>query len=215
MSSNTPFMKVNDSDKQRPSDSTGKILPDAMGHTSGEEAGCGEKMKQRKFLIIGVLVGLIVVIILAVTLTGGGGDKPPGPTPPGPNPPAPDPPVPVNRGYNPYYLNSSSIVQSSKNKMSGTLYFNTTLIPNTTFGYGYGNGTDALNITLEPNKIPHGINNNYSESITYDFSQVDYKITKVKFTDDKKTRYAIPNDLVKDMPDSYNMSLDTVGFKMF
>jgi len=79
-------------------------------------------MKQHKFKIIGVLLVLIVGIILALTLTGSG-DKPT-PTPPGPGPGPGPSPIPVNRGYNPYYLNESSIVASSKNKMSGTLYFN-------------------------------------------------------------------------------------------
>jgi len=63
--------------------------------------------------------------------------------------------------------------------------------------------------------IPHGVNNEYLKQITYDFSQVDYKITKVIFQDVNKTRYAIPDTLVGSMPDSYNMSLDTVGFKLF
>lgn len=108
-SNNTPYSKVNDSDKQRPSD--GKILPGEIGHTnSGEDGGCGEKVKQNKWKIVGVLVVLIVAVILAVTLSGSG-DKPtpPGPAP-GPTPPGPTPPEPINTGYNPYYLDENSTI---------------------------------------------------------------------------------------------------------
>lgn len=35
------------------------------------------------------------------------------------------------------------------------------------------------------------------------------------FTDANKTRYAVPDELVGSMPDSYNMSLNTAGFRMF
>lgn len=107
-SSNTPFMKVNDSDKQRPSD--GRVLPSEEGHTGqGGEAGCTEKMKLHKFKIIGFVVVLLIAIILAVTLSGSG-DKP-GPTPPPvPPTPPPNPPIPVNRGYNPYYLDEKSVI---------------------------------------------------------------------------------------------------------
>jgi hypothetical protein len=74
-----------------------------QGHTTAGDHGCGEKVKQHKWKIVGVLVVLIVAIILGVTLSGSGGDKPspgPGPTPPSP----PDPPEPINTGYNPYFL---------------------------------------------------------------------------------------------------------------
>ena len=121
MSGNAPLMKVNDSDKQRPSD--GKILPDAQGHMGTDgEGGCGEKMKQNKGKVIGVLVVLIVAIILAVTLSGGG-SSPPGPTPPGPTPPGPTPPEPINSGFNPYYIGNETITLT-KNKVSGVLLWN-------------------------------------------------------------------------------------------
>lgn len=157
MSNNTPYMKVNDSDKQRPSD--GKILPDMHGHTSGEEGGCGEKAKQHKFKIIGVVVVLLIGVILLVTLTGSSGDNPnpPGPTPPGPTPPAP---IPANSGFNPYYLDENSTISAQKNKVSGTLFFNQTVIdngPKMTFGE---NGTTGVNLTLTPNEIPRGVNSN-------------------------------------------------------
>lgn len=74
---------------------------------------------------------------------------------------------------------------------------------------------DGLNITLQPNTIPHGLNNNYTKNVSYDFSQVDYKITKVRFTDANETRFHVPENLVGGMPDSYNMSLNTAGFKLF
>lgn len=120
MSGNTPLMKVNDSDKQRPSD--GKILPDAQGHMGTDgEGGCGDKMKQNKGKVIGVLVVLIVAIILAVTLSGGGST--PGPKP-GPTPPQPPvPPEPINSGFNPYYIGNETITLS-KNKVSGVLLWN-------------------------------------------------------------------------------------------
>jgi hypothetical protein len=52
-------------------------LPESLGHTGdGEDGGCGEKMKQHKFKIIGVLVVLLVAIILGVTLSGGSDNKP-------------------------------------------------------------------------------------------------------------------------------------------
>jgi len=68
---------------------------------------------------------------------------------------------------------------------------------------------------LTPKNIPNGTNNEYIEAVSYDFSQVDYKITKVLLSDANKTRYSIPDSMVGSMPDSYNMSLDTVGFQMF
>ena len=68
---------------------------------------------------------------------------------------------------------------------------------------------------MKPGSIPIGDNNKYLKAISYEFSQVDYKITKVLLSDANKTRYSIPDSMVGSMPDSYNMSLDTVGFQMF
>lgn len=115
-------MKVNDSDKQRPSD--GKILPDAQGHTTGGgDEGCGEKMKQHKFKIIGISLIVLIAIILGVTLSGGG-DAPPKPKPgPGPGP-GPNPIIPANTGFNPYYVDDTSVISEEKNKISGVLKFN-------------------------------------------------------------------------------------------
>jgi len=101
------------------------------GHTSGDEGGCGEKAKQHKFKIIGVVVVLLIGVILLVTLTGSSGDNPtptpPGPTPPGPTPPSP---IPANSGFNPYYLDENSTISAQKNKVSGTLLFNQSVIDN-------------------------------------------------------------------------------------
>jgi hypothetical protein len=143
-------------------------------------------MKQHKFKIIGVLVVLLVAIILGVTLSGGSDDKPkpgpgPGPTPPGPGPS----PKPINAGYNPYFLNSSSLISTSKNKVSGSLFFNQSVIDDGAEAYAakYASrfGKDGEAIKLYPKNIPTGENNEYLKHITYDFSQVDYKITKVLF----------------------------------
>ena len=151
MSNNTPYMKVNDSDKIRGS---GNILPGEQAHTGGDgEGGCGEKMKQHKFkIIIGVVI-LIVAIILGVTLSGGSSDKPgPAPTPPGPNPgPTPGPGPPINSGYNPYFLNATSNITMSKNKVNGILFYDLTHA-NTTLREG-PNGADLikpLNLTTSP-----------------------------------------------------------------
>ena len=131
-------------------------------------------MKRHKFKIIGVLVVLLVAIILGVTLSGGDDPTPVPPAPPVP-PTPPTPPVPINRGYNPYFLNDTSSIEMTKNKVSGVLYWNQTVIDNKTLS-GYG---EDQNITLQPKSIPIGPNNKYLEAISYDFSQVDYKITKV------------------------------------
>lgn len=78
-------------------------------------------MKQHKFkIIIGVVI-LIVAIILGVTLSGGSSDGPgPAPTPPGPTP---GPGPPINSGYNPYFLNATSNITMSKNKVNGVLFY--------------------------------------------------------------------------------------------
>lgn len=83
-----------------------------QGHTtSGEDGGCGEKAKQHKFKIIAFVVFAIVCIILGVTLTGGK-DPTPGPGPkPGPTPPTPPTPAPIDSGYNPYYLDETSVIK--------------------------------------------------------------------------------------------------------
>jgi len=81
-------------------------------------------MKQHKFKIIGISLIVLIAIILGVTLSGGGGDTPV-PTPPTPpTPPAPPIIIPANTGYNPYFVNDTSMVSMEKNKISGVLYFN-------------------------------------------------------------------------------------------
>jgi hypothetical protein len=53
------------------------------------------------------------------------------------------------------------------------------------------------------------------KTVEYDFSQVDYKITKVMFTDALKERFSINETLVGSKKDSSNMTLDAAGFKMY
>lgn len=85
-------------------------------------------MKQHKYKIIGIVVVLIVAIILGVTLSGSSDSPTPGPTPtPGPGPT----PEPINHGYNPYFLNETSLIMSNKNKVNGRLYFNQSYDSNT------------------------------------------------------------------------------------
>lgn len=127
-----------------------------QGHTTSGGDGFGEKVKQHKWKIVGVLVVLIVAIILGVTLSGSGDKPSPGPGP-GPTPPGPTPPEPINTGYNPYYLDEDTPIQVQKNKVSGHLLFNQTVI-DTKGVRGFG---EDKNITLQPNEIPTGANNEY------------------------------------------------------
>ena len=214
MSNNTPYMKVNDSDKIRGS---GNILPGEQAHTGGDgEGGCGEKVKQHKFKIIIAVVVLIVAIILGVTLSGSSDSPTPTPTPPGPGPgPTPGPGPPVNSGYNPYFLNATSVIMRSKNKVNGRLYFNDTYDPTPPSYRGAAQNGTGLNITLTPDEIPIGENNEWIKTLEYDFSQVDYKITKVMFTDGLKERFSINETLVNSKKDSSNMTLDNAGFKLY
>lgn len=80
-------------------------------------------MKQHKFKIIGISLIVLIAIILGVTLSGGGGDTPNPPTPTPPTPPTPTP-VEANTGFNPYFVNDTSVISMEKNKISGVLYFN-------------------------------------------------------------------------------------------
>ena len=68
-------------------------------------------MKQHKFKIIGISLIVLIAIILGVTLSGGGGDAPVPPTPPTPPTPPPTPPIiPANTGFNPYFVNDTSVI---------------------------------------------------------------------------------------------------------
>lgn len=191
-----PFMKVNDSDKQR------GILPETQGHTT-EEGGWAGRAKQHKWKIIGVVAVLLLALILGLTLGGKKKDN----NGPGPTPPTP---VPINGGYNPYYYDNSSAVSTEKNKLSGVLYFNDSVVHNPTAKYGLG----MDKIMMQPSSIPIGTNNEFIRSASFDFSQVDYKITKVVFGDANKTRFSIPENLVNSKPDVNQMSLNVGGFSV-
>jgi hypothetical protein len=49
---------------------------------------------------------------------------------------------------------------------------------------------------MVPGGIPIGPNNAYIKNVKFEFSQVDYKVTKVLFTDNDKKRFSIPDDVV-------------------
>jgi hypothetical protein len=105
-------------------------------------------------------------------------------------------------------------MEKSKNKVSGILNFNQTVIDN---GPKLGSGLEGLlpNISLSPGSVPTGPANAYMKNASFEFSQVDYKITKVQFSDSDKSRFSIPDSLVNSRSDSHNMSLNSAGFKMF
>ena len=176
--------KVNDSDKQR------GILPETAGHTSGGEGGCGEKVKQHKWKIVAVVAVALVGLILGLVL----GNKGDTPSPPGPGP---TPPAPIDTGYNLYYLNDSDVT-TTKNLVSGVLTFNTSYVNNEKF-LEKTKRTAASAITIAPNEIPIGANNKYIKNVKFEFSQVDYKVTKVHFTDNDTARFNIPTDVVGSM----------------
>lgn len=139
--------------------------------------------------IVAVIAVLIVALILGLVLSGKGDD--PTPVPPKPVPPTPEP---IDSGYNIYYLNESNVTPT-KNLVSGVLTFNTSYENNDKFlERTYKVEGDA--ITMVPNEIPIGPNNAYIKNVKFEFSQVDYKVTKVLFTDNDKSRFSIPDDVV-------------------
>jgi hypothetical protein len=139
--------------------------------------------------IVAVIAVLIVALILGLVLSGKGDD--PTPVPPTPVPPTPEP---IDSGYNIYYLNESDVT-TTKNLVSGVLTFNTSYENNDKFlERTYKVEGDA--ITMVPNEIPIGPNNAYIKNVKFEFSQVDYKVTKVLFTDNDKSRFSIPDDVV-------------------
>ena len=125
-------------------------------------------MKQHKFKIIGALVILIIAVILGVTLTGGTSPAPPNPPGPTPVPPTPTP-VPIDTGFNPYYLYYNTPMEKSKNKVSGILNFNQTVIDQ---GAKLGSGLEGLlpNISLSPGSVPTGPANAYMKNASFEFS---------------------------------------------
>jgi hypothetical protein len=210
--------KVNDSDKQR------GILPETAGHSGGDgEGGCGEIVKKHKWKIVGVVAVVIVATILGIVLgTKGDDPKPPGPKPP----PTPEP---IDSGYNLYYLNKSNVVPT-KNMVTGILSFNDTRIDNKKFLEKSKKIQDSGGIILDAKEdIPMGVvNNEYIKDVKFEFSQTDYKVSRVLFTDNKKSRFSIPGDVVKYGPDTefknnnqmstnmagFNYTLDPFGFEI-
>jgi hypothetical protein len=99
MLSSDKLIKINDSEKQRPS-----TLGETKLGKDHKSDSCLKILKYYKWKIFWVTIFFIVAgIVTWVLIDTSGGDKPPTPTPPGPkpNPPAP---VPVNTGYNLYYM---------------------------------------------------------------------------------------------------------------
>ena len=70
-------------------------------------------------------------------------------------------------------------------------------------------------ITLKPQEIPIGENNPYIKNVSFSFSQVDYKITKVLLTDAEKERFSIPEDVVPSLPDNDKMTISMSGLKVY
>mgnify|MGYP006123223249 CR=1 FL=1 len=116
MLSSDKLIKINDSEKQRPS-----TLGETKLGKDQKSDSCLKILKYYKWKIFWVTIFFIVAgIVTWVLIDTSGGDKPPTPTPPGPkpNPPAP---VPVNTGYNLYYMDKNDTVKSERNKKSGYL----------------------------------------------------------------------------------------------
>jgi hypothetical protein len=208
------LLKVNDSDKPR------GILPETEGHSTDVQPTLLDKAKTHKWKIAAVAAVLLLCLILGLTL-GGKGDEPAPVPPTPPNPPTPPiPPTPPkpNTGVNPYYVNNATI-GVTKYSVMGTLMFNNSAINTTNATDGqYPVGrymSDNGSISLDPATIPTGINNNYTTSVNFEFSQVDFKISKLNFQDAEKNKYSPPADLVYTRDASVEMSLDMVGFKLY
>lgn len=58
------------------------------------------------------------------------------------------------------------------------------------------------------------MNNNWTERVNFEFSQVDFKISKLNFHDANMEKFTPPADLVKTRDASVEMSTDMVGFKL-
>jgi len=137
---------------------------------------------------------------------------PPNPPTP-PNPPAP--PVP-DYSVNPYYLDRTTLTKN-KYSTSGQLNFNTTLwnsnlqkvAENKLENVGAG-----LNFTIDPQVVPNGANNQLAKIVNFDFSQVDYKITRLHFTDASKSRFSPPEDIVNTQKAKGDKTLEMVQFNL-
>lgn len=97
---------------------------------------------------------------------------------------------------------------------TGVLTFNSSRIHQEKFLERATKAVEATNgtIKLAPTDIPVGINNEYIEEVRFEFSQVDYKVTKILFTDNKKQRFSIPSDVVGSMGTNTQMSTNMAGF---
>ena len=88
-----------------------KVLPRIGGHHGTDGDG---KSNKKKYIIIGVIAGVVVLaLVLGLTLSGGSDDKPdPGPTPPSPG----------GNGYNPYKVEGGSeMIQGSGQSVMGLI----------------------------------------------------------------------------------------------
>lgn len=87
-----------------------KVLPRIGGHQTDE----GGKSNKKKYIIIGVIAGVVVLaLVLGLTLSGsGGGNNPePGPTPPSPG----------GKGYNPYKVEGQEVIEGSGQAVHGVI----------------------------------------------------------------------------------------------
>jgi hypothetical protein len=119
------LIKINDSEKTRKDSNKGGILPNTFSHTDdgvtspGEQVGCGQKMKNHKYKILGLILLLVLAAVLAITIH----DDDDKPKPPGPAPPIPPvpPPVPPNKNYNMYFLSPNDTIVNKRHMVSGNL----------------------------------------------------------------------------------------------
>ena len=87
------------------------MLPRIGGHTADGEG----KSNKKKYIIIGVIAGVVVLaLVLGLTLSGG---KDPSP-PPGPGP---TPPSPGGNGYNPYKVEGAETKVGSGQAVYGLI----------------------------------------------------------------------------------------------
>jgi hypothetical protein len=131
---------------------------------------------------------LLVALILGLVL---GNKSDDGPTPPKPTPPGP---APIDAGYNLYYANDSDIT-TEKNAVSGVLSFNNSYINNEKF-LEKTRRTANASITLTPNDIPIGKNNEYIKHVKFEFCLLVLNLIVSIFTDNSTSRFSIPADVV-------------------
>lgn len=54
----------------------------------------------------------------------------------------------------------------------------------------------GLNFTIDPQVVPNGMNNNFTKSVAFHMSQIDFKLTRFHLTDAEKDSYSPPEDVV-------------------